>query len=218
VVHARCSRKVLSFSLLVIFVRNFLAPLEVSLKRLNLVLLFAVILVQSGCASSPGYIVHTNDAAALESTARASYQTLLDGNEGAKKLSEEAVGALIFPRILKAGLTFGGQFGEGVLLEGDEVAGYFNSVSASFGLQAGVQTFGYVLLITNDEALEHVKHARGWELGLGPSLVIADQGFGKSLTTTTIRSDIYAFVFDQKGLMAGSGLQGTKVSPIVRER
>lgn len=186
------------------------------MKRLSLVCLLAAFL-QAGCASSPGYIVHTNDAAALETTARASYQTLLETNEGAKKLSEDAVGVMIFPRILKAGFTFGGQFGEGVLLENDKVAGYFNSVSASFGLQAGVQSFGYVLLITNDEALEKVKHARGWELGVGPSLVIADRGIGRSLTTTTIRSDIYAFVFDQKGLMAGSGLQGTKVSPIVRD-
>ena len=143
-------------------------------------------------------------------------QTLVDGNDGARQLAEEAAGIMVFPRILKAGLTFGGQFGEGVLLEKDQVAGYFNSVSASFGLQAGVQSFGYALIITNDEALEKVKHARGWELGIGPSLVIADRGIGKSLTTTTVRSDIYAFVFDQKGLMAGSGLQGTKVSPIVR--
>ena len=128
---------------------------------------------------------------------------------------------MVFPRILKAGLTFGGQYGEGVLLEGtdaQEVGGYFNSVSASFGLQAGVQSFGYALLITNNEALSHIKHTKGWEIGLGPSLVFANKGVGRSLTTTTVRSDIYAFVFDQKGLMAGSGLQGTKVSPIARDR
>jgi len=186
-----------------------------SRRNLSLACLFALLL-QSGCASSPGYVVHTNDAAELESAARASFRSLVEGNDEAKQLAKDASGVMIFPRILKAGLTFGGQFGEGVLLEDDQVAGYFNSVSASFGLQAGAQRFGYALIITNEEALEQVKHARGWELGIGPSLVIADRGLGKSLTTTTIRSDIYAFVFDQKGLMVGSGLQGTKVSPIVR--
>jgi len=170
----------------------------------------------AGCASSGGYFVHTNDADALETAAQASLQKLIDENEGAKALHEEAVAAMVFPKILKAGLTFGGQYGEGVLFEKDEATGYFNSISASFGLQAGVQHFGYVLLITNEEALEHVKHAQGWELGIGPSLVVADRGVGRSLTTTTIRSDIYAFMFDQKGLMAGSGLQGTKISPISR--
>jgi len=187
------------------------------MKGFGLVLLL-VAMMQTGCASSssPGYIVHTNDAAKLESASRASLQTLIDSNDGARALVKDASGIMIFPRILKAGLTFGGQFGEGVLLENDQVEGYFNSVSASFGLQAGIQSFGYALIITNDEALEHVKHAQGWELGVGPSLVFADVGIGKSLTTTTIRSDIYAFVFNQKGLMAGSGLQGTKVSPIAR--
>lgn len=183
-----------------------------------LITIFLPPLLLMGCASRPGYIVHTNDAAALETTARTSYQKLLDTNDGAMRLSEDAVGVMVFPRILKAGFTFGGQYGEGVLFEKDVVGGYFNSVSASFGLQAGAQIFGYVLIITNEEALDKVKHASGWELGLGPSLVIADRGFGRSLTSTTLRSDIYAFVFDQKGLMAGSGLQGTKVSPIVRNR
>jgi len=145
-----------------------------------------------------------------------SYQELLAANEGARLLSEDAVGVLVFPKILKAGLTFGGQYGEGVLLKGENAISYHNSVSASFGLQAGVQTYGYALILTNDKALAFVQESSGWEIGLGPSLVIADRGIGKSLTSTTVRADIYAFVFSQKGLMAGSGLQGTKVSRIYR--
>jgi len=183
--------------------------------RRFLPLVLAGLLLVTGCASRPGYIVHTNNPAVLEAAARSSLQLLVEENEGAQVLFEEAVGVLIFPKVFKAGLTFGGQYGEGVLLEGSDVAGYFNSLSASFGLQAGLQWFGYALLITNEEALDYVKQSRGWEIGLGPSLVIADRGIGRSLTTTTVRSDIYAFVFDQKGLMAGSGLQGTKVSPIM---
>ena len=81
-----------------------------------------------------------------------------------------------------------------------------------------MQTFGYALIFTNEKALSYVRESAGWEIGLGPSLVIADRGIGKSLTSTTVRADIYAFVFDQKGLMAGSGLQGTKISPIFREK
>ena len=183
--------------------------------------LFFALSLLAGCASTgststPGFFVHTNDSGALETAARASLDKLVAENEGAAALYKEAVGAMVFPKVLKAGLTFGGQYGEGVLFEKDATTGYFNSISASFGLQAGVQHFGYVLLITNDTALDHVKHAQGWELGVGPSLVIADKGIGRALTTTTVRKDVYAFMFDQKGLMAGSGLQGTKVSPIFR--
>lgn len=179
---------------------------------LGLVLLFA------GCAGQSGHHVHEANVDSLEASARASYAELLAANDGAKLLEEEAVGVLVFPKILKAGLTFGGQYGEGVLFGGGEVMGYYNSLSASFGLQAGVQTFGYALIFTDADALDFVRKSTGWEIGLGPSLVIADRGIGKSLTSTTVRSDIYAFVFDQKGLMAGSGLQGTKISPIHRNK
>ena len=171
-----------------------------------------------GCANQSGHHVHEGNVESLEASAKASYSELLEGNDAAKLLAEDAVGVLVFPKILKAGLTFGGQYGEGVLLQGDEALSYHNSVSASFGLQAGVQTFGYALIFTNEKALNYVRESSGWEIGIGPSLVIADRGIGKSLTSTTVRADIYAFVFDQKGLMAGSGLQGTKISPIFRDK
>ncbi len=186
-------------------------------SSLGVVMGVVTLLSLSGCAGQPGSAARESSVANLEAHARTSFAELIESNDGAKLLAEDAVGVLVFPKILKAGLTFGGQYGEGVLLKNDEVAGYFNSVSASFGLQAGVQTFGYALILTNDKALTYIQEASGWEIGLGPSLVIADRGIGKSLTSTTVRSDIYAFVFDQKGLMAGSGLHGTKVTPIFRD-
>ena len=36
----------------------------------------------------------------------------------------------------------------------------------------------------------------------------------KNVTTTTTKDDIYAFVFGQKGLMAGLGIQGNKITRI----
>ena len=51
---------------------------------------------------------------------------------------------------------------------------------------------------------------------MGPSVVIVDEGFAKTLTTTTLQNDVYAFIFDQKGLMAGIGLQGSKITRINR--
>ena len=35
-------------------------------------------------------------------------------------------------------------------------------------------------------------------------------------TSTTLKDDIYAFIFDQKGLMAGLGIQGSKITRISR--
>jgi lipid-binding SYLF domain-containing protein len=66
----------------------------------------------------------------------------------------------------------------------------------------------------NDEALAYLDKSDGWEVGVGPSIVVMDAGAAKSLTTTGSRSDVYAFLFGQKGLMAGLALQGSKITRI----
>lgn len=134
----------------------------------------------------------------------------------ARALSQQAAGMLIFPSIVKAGFLFGAQYGEGVLRVKGRNAGYYNTVAASYGLQAGVQSFGYVLFFMTDSALKYLNKSEGFELGVGPSIVVLDAGKAKTLTTTTGQSDIYAFIFDQKGLMAGLGLQGSKISKLDR--
>ena len=109
---------------------------------------------------------------------------------------------------------FGGQIGEGVRFQNGKVTGFYNSVAASYGLQAGIQKFGYALFFMNNGAVNQLDATRGFELGVGPSLVVVDEGVGKSLTTNTITSDTYAFIFDQRGLMAGIGIQGSKITRI----
>jgi lipid-binding SYLF domain-containing protein len=66
----------------------------------------------------------------------------------------------------------------------------------------------------DNASLRYLDRSQGWELGTGPSLVILDKGFGKNLSTTTMRKGVYAFIFDQKGLMAGIGIQGSKITRI----
>ncbi len=141
-------------------------------------------------------------------------KNLYASNSAARLLGQKAKAVLVFPSIVKAGFMFGGQVGEGVLLKNGKPAGYYNSVAASYGLQAGVQTFGYALFFMNNEALAYLDHSDGWEVGVGPSIVVVDSGVGKSLTSTTITQDVYAFIFSQKGLMAGLGVQGSKITKI----
>jgi lipid-binding SYLF domain-containing protein len=109
---------------------------------------------------------------------------------------------------------FGGQIGEGVLFESGKAVAYYNSVAASYGFQAGIQQFGYALLFMDAASLANFKASSGFEVGVGPSVVLVDAGVGKTLSTTTVRNGIYAFIFDQKGLMAGIGIQGSKITRI----
>lgn len=132
----------------------------------------------------------------------------------AKMLSEKAAGILVFPNIVKAGFIIGGHYGEGALLKDGYLVAHYNSVAASYGLQAGVQSFGYVLFLMNDKTLHYLESSDGWEIGVGPSIVIVDAGKAKSMTTLTLKDDVYAFIFNQQGLMAGLGLQGSKITKL----
>ena len=139
---------------------------------------------------------------------------LYSGSTEAKLLGEKAAGVLVFPSIVKGGFIIGGMYGEGALRVKGKTAGYYNAVAASYGLQAGVQTFGYAVMFMNEAKLKYLDESDGWEIGGAPSLVVVDKGAAGSLSTTSARDDIYVFFFDQSGLMAGLGLQGTKISKI----
>lgn len=141
-------------------------------------------------------------------------ETLYAHNELAKTLAGTAKAVLVFPDIVKGGFVIGGQFGNGALLKDGKTVGYYRTVAVSYGLQAGAQSFGYALFFMNEAALSYLDRSGGWEVGVGPTLTVLDKGAAASFSTTTAKDDIYALFFDQKGLMAGIGIQGSKISRI----
>ena len=161
-------------------------------------------------------LLTTNTASAdnLSNESRAALRQLLAQNGAARKVASNAVAVLVFPSILKAGFIFGGQGGEGILFENGRRAGRYRTFAASYGFQAGVQKFGYALFFMDRRAFDWVNATRGWTIGTGPSVVIVDQGMARSINTQTLHSGIYAFTFDQQGLMAGVGIQGSKIARI----
>jgi len=169
---------------------------------------------QSSSAKEVSAKEKSYEAVEIDEGVASALSKLYAESPGAQILAKKAVGILVFPDILKAGFIAGAQYGKGALLQGGKTVGYYNSVAASYGLQAGVQQFGYVLFFMNADALSYIDNSSGWEIGVGPSLVVVDAGFGKVLSSTTLKDDIYAMVFDQKGLMAGLGIQGTKITKI----
>lgn len=176
-------------------------------KRTALAAALAVL----ACAPRPAFAASARE---LTLDGKAALQSLYATQPTAKILGSKAKAILVFPSILKAGFMFGGQIGEGVRFQGGKVTGYYSSVAASYGFQAGIQEFGYALFFMNRSAINQLDATRGFELGVGPSIVIVDEGIGKSLTTNTLTSDVYAFIFDQRGLMAGIGIQGSKITRI----
>jgi len=153
-------------------------------------------------------------AAEIERDADSAVKKLAAEYPWTKELAEKAKGVLVFPNVVKGGFMVGGQFGEGALRKQGKTVAYYNTISASYGLQAGLQRYGYALFFMTDSALAYLDRSDGWELGTGPSIVIVDKGMATGVSTTTASSDVYAFFFDQEGLMAGLGLQGTKITKV----
>ncbi len=154
------------------------------------------------------------EAAELTAESKASLQALYATAPLAKQLRPKAVAILVFPEVKKAGFGIGGQYGEGTLLKKGTAAAYYKTTGASFGLQAGGQKYGYAMFFMKAKALSDFESASGFEVGVGPSVVMVDEGMAKTTTTSTLKDDIYAFVFAQKGLMAGLGIQGNKITKI----
>ena len=178
-----------------------------SLFPLRLLLLTIAVALAGATPSASG-----QGRAALDADAARVYHRLVASVPAAKAVSKQAVAVLVFPKITKAGFVVGGQYGEGVLLKGGKAAGYYNTAGASYGLQAGAQQFGYALFFMNERALKALTETGGFEVGVGPSVVVVDEGMGKSVTSITMQDDVYAFIFGQRGLMAGVGLQGNKIT------
>ena len=179
--------------------------------------LAGLMLVAAGCQSGSSDVKLPRRAtqAEINQSAATALQELYRSMPFSKTLVPKAKAILVFPSVYKAGFIIGGQSGNGVALSpAGTPLGYFNISAASYGLQAGAQQFSYALFVMSDEAIQYMKKSAGWEVGVGPSVVLVDEGLAKTLTTTTAKKDVYAFIFSQKGLMAGIGIQGSKITRI----
>lgn len=166
-----------------------------------------------GVAGTAGEALAAN-AATVEREADAAMSRLYAANERARELASHSRAILTFPTVTKAGLMVGAMTGQGVLRTRGRTTGFYRISAASYGLQAGAQTFSYALFFITGASLEYLERSNGWSIGSGPSVVVVDDGFARTLNTTTLTQDVYAMIFGQRGLMAGVGLEGAKISRI----
>jgi lipid-binding SYLF domain-containing protein len=192
----------------------FIAKKEGSMSNYIRLLWSAQLLMTAVLLAMSPQLTLADTAAEIDRDVDSALRKLYATTPKAKELSKMAKGILVFPDVFKGGFIFGAQYGVGALRRGSKTVGYYSTVEASYGLQAGAQSFGYAMFFMNDSALEYFENSAGFEIGTGPSVVVVDAGMAKSLSSSTLQDDIYAFVFDQGGLMAGLGLKGSKISKI----
>ena len=135
---------------------------------------------------------------------------------GARDLANKAAGILVFPSVVKAGIGFGGEYGEGLLIIRGRPGGYYNLLSGSFGFQLGVQVRSVIIMFMTQSALASFENTYGWKAGVDGSIAIVTLGAGGSIDTGSLTSPVLGFILDPAGLMYNLTLEGSKISRITR--
>jgi lipid-binding SYLF domain-containing protein len=159
-------------------------------------------------------VVMAADAREIDVSANVALEQFQKEVKGANQFLEKANGYLIFPKVVKAGLGIGGEYGEGVLRIGGKTVAYYSTAAASIGLQLGVQKKSVIIVFLTKEALSKFSRSDGWEVGVDGSVALIKVGAGGSIDTTNLKDPIVAFVFGQKGLMYNLTLEGSKFTKL----
>ncbi|MFM0626968.1 BPSL1445 family SYLF domain-containing lipoprotein [Paraburkholderia xenovorans] len=149
---------------------------------------------------------------AIDAKVHGTLSKLYANVKGSRELVDKANGVLVFPSVIKVGFVAGGEYGEGALRVGGKSVGYYNTVSGSFGLQAGAQLKAIIFLFMTHDALNSFRHSKGWSVGGEGSVALLKVGANGAIDTTTATAPVNAIVLTNAGLMGDVSLSGTKVS------
>ncbi len=169
-----------------------------------------ILVLAAACAPA----VYAASATEIDRGVNHTLQRFTEEVHGANNFLSIAKGVLVFPKVYKAGIGIGGEYGEGALRIGGRTVAYYNTVAGSVGFQLGAEAKSIVIIFTDEKALEKFRHSEGWKVGVDGSVALVDVGIGKSIDTNTIKDPVIGFVFGQKGLMYNLTLEGAKFNKI----
>jgi lipid-binding SYLF domain-containing protein len=161
-----------------------------------------------------GSATEGSDRERIDSNVAAATEDLYARNPAVRELADEAEAILVFPTVTTGGFGIGGSYGTGAMLENGQTTAYYNLIAASFGFQAGAQTFSQAYFFNTQEALDTFRETEGFEAGVGATAVAADFGADGSITTSTLQEPVVVVTWGQQGLMAGATVEGVKMTEI----
>jgi len=165
-------------------------------------------------ALAPSGALAENYRANLTMRAHEALSQLYATEPRARYLAGHASAVLVFPSVVKGGLIWGAESGNGVLFMGGRPTAYYNTSAASFGLQAGGQKISVAIFFMNGRALGYLHRSGGFAIGTAPNVVVVNQGAAAQINSTTLTQDVVVVPFGQRGLMAGIDIHGSKITPI----
>ena len=150
----------------------------------------------------------------IDAGVNASLDRFVKEVKGAQEFLDAAKGVLIMPGVIQGGLVIGAEYGEGALRIGGKTVAYYNVVSGSFGYQIGAQKKDIILVFMDDAVLEKFRNSENWRAGVDAKITVVNVGADESLNTMKFQQPVVGFVFDQKGLMDGATIEGSKFSKL----
>jgi lipid-binding SYLF domain-containing protein len=168
-------------------------------------------------AGVPSHAIINQEAAEIDAKADEALKAFEAKVPQAKELLKGAKGYLVMPALYKAGFIGAAQYGEGALRVNQKTADYYNFAALSFGVQAGAEKTSLILLFNSDDALATFRRNPGFEIGADANVTLITIGEAGSFDTTKAGQPILAFVFGQRGLMAGVTLKGAKFTKLDRD-
>lgn len=157
---------------------------------------------------------HAASAPEIDTRVDAALKRFYEEVDGGRELIARSKGVLVFPRVIKAGIGIGGEYGEGALRIGNRTTDYYSTTSASIGFQLGAQAKALIIVFLDGRALERFRASEGWKVGVDGSVALITIGVGGSVDTTNVKNPIVAFAFDHKGLMYNLTLEGSKFNKL----
>ena len=150
----------------------------------------------------------------IDSAIENSLKRFTEEIQGGDAYLEGARGVLVIPRMWKAGVLIGFEFGEGALIVDGIKVQYYKALTTSLGIQVGVGSKDLIILFFDDTAMDNFLYSSGWEVGVDGAVALFTIGAAGASDTITIKDPIIGFVFGQKGLLAGVSIEGTKFTKI----
>ncbi|ALS59601.1 BPSL1445 family SYLF domain-containing lipoprotein [Pandoraea norimbergensis] len=162
--------------------------------------------------SSPG--ANANKRREIDASVNGALDKMYASVKGSRELVSKSRGVLVFPSVLQAGFVVGGEYGEGALRVGGNTQGYYNTVTASFGLQIGAQSKAVIFLFMTQDALDKFQRTDGWTAGADASVAVVKIGANGAVDLNTATSPVEVIVMTNAGLMANLNVEGTKVTKL----
>ena len=158
--------------------------------------------------------INAKSTAEIDASIESAIERFTNEIQGGQTYLDGARGILVIPKMIKAGLVLGVEYGEGALVVDNIKVQYYRAFSGSLGLQLGIGSKDLIILFYDDEAMDDFIYSSGWQVGVDGSVAILDMGAGGSLDSTEAQDPIVGFVLGHKGLIAGLSLEGTKFTKI----